>query len=244
MFIPKILISSPTASAKNYCFKEWIENVNNFNYPNFDVVLFDNTDDDGRNTNWLNNTFKDLYGNSNKFTAFHSDILGIESVIERMCISHNDCRRYALNNNYDYLLHLESDVFPNKDVIQNLLFRQKKVIGALYHIDFGKRRRLMVQRRINRTPNDTVYVNMEAWEDTYFIDGKIHKVASVGLGCVLIHRSILQKIPFRFVKDRDNHPDSYFSEDCFRNNIDIWADTSEICIHKNTDWGIYKIDFH
>ena len=31
--LPKVLICAPTASAKSYCFKAWLDNVMNFTYP-------------------------------------------------------------------------------------------------------------------------------------------------------------------------------------------------------------------
>ena len=46
-----------------------------------------------------------------------------------MAKSHETIRQKALKGNYDYLLHLESDVFPPIDIIERLLEKKKKIIG-------------------------------------------------------------------------------------------------------------------
>jgi hypothetical protein len=69
------------------------------------------------------------------------------------------------------------------------------------------------------------------------------QVAHVGLGCVLISKKVLQKLKFRSVNGVNNHPDSFFAEDCYRYKIPIWIDSSIVCSHDNQDWGIYGLDF-
>jgi hypothetical protein len=242
---PKVLVAAPTASAKKYCFEEWLDNVMDFTYPNFKVVLFDNTDDNGEFTNYMSSTAKNRYGFQDKFGCLPSSIDHSKTtdLIEKMCISHNDCRHFALLTNCDYLLHLESDVFPEKDVIEQLMFHQKKVVGGIYYRDEGMFRKPMLQMSIEPIEKHIKTLNFEPIEDLCFIDGNLKKVAHVGLGCVLIKKSVLNKIRFRFEKGIEMHPDSYFAEDCFRNNIPIYADTSVICRHENKAWGIYGIDY-
>jgi hypothetical protein len=164
-------------------------------------------------------------------------------VIEKMAICYNDCRSYFLNNNFDFYFSLETDIFPQKDIIEELLFSRKKVIGGVYYRDEGVNRKLMIQKHICRSPNNIGTLNIDADEDYFFIDGKIKQTASVGLGCVLINKSVLEKIKFRWEEKRDRHPDSYFTEDCFKNNIDIFAHTNCVCRHDNKNWGIYGIDY-
>lgn len=248
---PRVLVSSPTAKAKNYCFEDWIGNVLSFTYPNFDVRLFDNTLDDGENANYLNKIVDEKYGvagNYKKFCAYNSQVLhnekGESSVIARMSRSHNDCRGYAISNGYDYLLHLESDVFPPKDVIESLIFDNKDVVGAVFYRDEGRHRCLMAQKRIYCTANVIKCINLTASEDLPYIDGKLHEVASVGLGCVLIKtKKVFSKVKFRHTEGENMHPDSYFSEDCFRNKIKIYLDTNIVCRHENIQWGVYGVDY-
>ena len=245
MILPKILVCAPTAVAKDYCFEEWLDNVMGFTYPFFDVKLFDNTLDNGIFTKRMNDYYKSNYGNNDKFSAFNSFIKNsTNSVIERMCVSHNWCSTICLDGGYDYILHLETDVFPPKDIIEHLLFHKKNVVGGVYYRDEGMFRKPMLQRHIYRAPNNIVAENFTHTDDIYFIDGGLKKVASVGLGCVLINRTVLQRIKFRFEPNKDMHPDTFFSEDCFRLNIPIYADTFVICRHDNKPWGIYGKNYN
>jgi hypothetical protein len=243
----KILICAPTASAKNYCFDAWIDNVMSFTYPNFEIRLFDNTLDNGVNAKYLNEKFYSKYGKSDKFLAQNSMVLHSikkdESVISRMCVSHNDCRDYMLNNRFDIMLHLETDVFPQKDIIEELLFANKSVVGGLYYRDSGKNRIVMLQHRLYRAKNYAYSKNFEVGEDVSFVDGTVKKSSHVGLGCVLIKKSVFNKIKFRFVPNENNHPDSYFAEDCFRNKIQIYAHTGCVARHENKSWGKFGIDY-
>jgi len=245
----KVLVASPTAAAKNYCFEDWIENVMGFTYPNFDIRLFDNTDDDGVNANYLNNTFKYLHGkNNDKFFAENTLLrnrISSKSIIEKMTHSHNDCRTYTLENGYDYLLHLESDIFPPKDVIERLLFHQKNLIGGLYFTDEGIYRMAMVLEHFELAPNriEPIATSFCGGEIRLF-DGQVKDVSHIGLGCILISSKVLQRVSFRFDNDRKLFPDTYFHEDCKKNKIPTNIDTSILCRHENKSWGINGIDFN
>lgn len=238
---PKVLVAAPTANVKRYCFEDWLKNTLSFKYPNYDIRLFDNSLDEANEYTHRSNMFYiDNYGTDEKFRQIHSlsetDKKRIKSVRARMAISHDDARKYALKHGYDYLLHLETDVFPEPDVIERLIMNRKKVCGALFYRDEGEFRRLMLQRRIFRSPHNIVSQNFERQDDLCFVDGTLKKVSSVGLGCVLIHRSVLKKIEFRHDPKQDVAPDSLFAHDCYSNGIQIWADTSLLCEHQNQPW--------
>ena len=238
MSLPKILVASPTAVQKNYCLKDWLENTNSFTYPNYQIRMFDNTPDLGINSTLINTTWSGMFGKfgkDEKFFAQPSFNSGSkeQGVIERMAKSHNDCRIYALENGYTHLLHLESDVFPPHDVIERLLMHRKQAVGAVYYRDMGRWRKPMLQRHIYGSPRNIKAENFSCEDDLYFMDGSLKKVASVGLGCVLIERSVLEKIPFRFVGGEMLHPDAHWSHDLFVNKIPIYCDTSLICEHRN-----------
>jgi hypothetical protein len=44
--LPKILIAAPQSDVKNYCFIDWVLNINRFSYPkeNITILLVDNSD--------------------------------------------------------------------------------------------------------------------------------------------------------------------------------------------------------
>jgi hypothetical protein len=227
---------------------EWIENVMRFTYPNFDIRMFDNTDDGGINTQYLNDHVNSEYGNRDgKFFAENTiikDNLKTSSLIAKMCSSHNDCRSYALDNDYDYLFHLESDVFPPTDVIERLMFRQKNVVGGLYFTGEGLNRFSMAMEKLELSENlvTSTYLYQNGGEIRLF-DGDIHPVAQFGLGCVLMTRKAMERLPFRYIPKRNFHPDTFFSEDADMLQIPLHLDTSVVCRHENRLWGFYGLDF-
>ena len=240
----KILICSPTAAAKNYCAEKWLLTLNKLKYPNFEVVVYDNTSDGGANANYLNFLSQQLCVTF-PFKAIHIPDTSKMDLLSRLTKSHNACLLYAMQNGFKHILHLETDVMPEPDVIERLLAHKKKVVGAMYYRDEGKSRKLMVQRHIRRAYNNILAVNMGPQDDVCFINGTLKKVAHVGLGCVLIDLNIFKNgFVFRYKQGIDAAPDSYFAEDCFRYGIDIWADTSLICEHHNMAWGNYGLDYN
>ncbi len=236
---PKILISAPTSAAKNYCLEEYLTAVHNVEYPNFTLRLFDNTLDGGVNVAHINATILKLLGHDDRFLAVKTDTLGLEgSLIARICQSHNDARTEALTGGYDYLLHLESDVIIKPHFLQELVLHKKPVVGALYYRDESRFRKLMVQTRLNRSPNNVFMRNLDPDDDLAYINGGLKEAGNMGLGCLLIRIDVLKKIMFRYVHNLHVFPDSFFAEDCLKHKIKILADTSLICDHKNSNWQL------
>jgi len=243
---PKVLVAAPQAKAKEYCFERFIDNVMEFTYPNFDVKMFDNTDDEGMFTSYMNDYVIKNHGKNAKFEALNTlqmHKMKTDSVITRMARSHNDCRDFTLRMKYDYLLHLETDLFPDHDIIEKLMFHQLPIVSALYYVDNGIYRKPMIQRSVRLGPRFLTSKNFMANEDLCFCDGTVKKVAHAGIGCILIHKSVLEKIKFRSIEGLNNHPDTYFAEDCAQNKIPIHLDTSILVEHQNSPWGVFGLDY-
>ena len=243
---PKVLVAAPQAAAKKYAFERFIDNVMQFTYPNFEIKLFDNTDDQGAFTGYMNDYVLKNHGQNAKFEALHSlsmHKMKSDSVIEKMARSHNDCRDFTLRLKYDFLLHLETDLFPQHDIIEQLMFHQLQAVSALYYVDNGIYRKPMIQRTIKLAPRFLSSKNFMANEDLCFCDGTVKKVAHAGLGCILLHRSVFEKINFRHIEGVNNHPDTYFAEDCAEHKIPIYLDTSIVVEHENSPWGVFGLDY-
>jgi hypothetical protein len=238
---PKVLVASPTARAKAYCFESWVKNAMGFTYPNYNIMLFDNTAGGPSFTYEMNERFANMYGeNNDKFlAAYDSEANKEKSIFAKMAVSHSAAARWALRNGYEYLLHLESDVFPEPNIIEELLFCGKPICGGLYHRDEGVKRRLTVQMPIMEAPDRIRGENFEAGEDLFFVDGSVKPVSHIGLGCVLIHRSVLEKVKFRWDPKRDVHPDTIWAEDVKKAGYTVYANTKVICRHENKAWGQY-----
>lgn len=230
MKYPKVLLACPQSDVKKYCIDEWLDNVSRFTYPNFAVFMADNSD---------NNAFsKELIkrGISCEWVKPYG-----KTLMKRIAMSHELCRQYAIKYNFDYLFHLESDVFPPHNIIESLLTARKSVVGALYHIGHGANSQLMVQLVEENDDESFVSTRMLGEELPLWLDGTVKKVYHCGLGSLLIHKNVLPHFYFRHEQGKNFHPDSFFAMDLYRKGIEIWADTSIICTHKNQPHLIQEI---
>ena len=224
----KILIAAPTAYVKKYCMDKWVENTSSLICPEdatIDIYLSDNSTD-----REFYVESKEKYGHL--LTIERISSLHAPSVKSAMAHSHEKCRQRAISGGYDWWLHKETDVISPLDVIQQLLERKKKVIGAMYHIELGGESKLMIQEI-----EDFGDVHRESYNldqsDLSFVDGTVKKVFSPGLGCTLIHRSVFTKFGFRYEEGSAVHPDSFFFGDLSQNGVPVFVDTSIYCEHDN-----------
>ena len=67
-------------------------------------------------------------------------------------------------------------------------------------------------------------------------------VDAAGLGCMLIHRDVLEKIPFRFEPDKMIFDDMFFCQDLKKEGILLFADTKIKCKHlmRDMNWDVIK----
>ena len=89
--VPKILIAAPQSNVKNYCFLDWLLNINRFMYDqdNIDIFLADNSEDD------TNYKFLKSIGIKCKYIPKNG-----RGIIETLAECHQACVDYALENNY------------------------------------------------------------------------------------------------------------------------------------------------
>ena len=235
MAIPKVLIGTPTFDGKNYCLPEFISNVCAFTYPRkrCKFVIFDNS---ASNENAL------LIANKFNIQTKYLNLNGY-SVFEKLAETHNAIRQYAIDHHFDYLLHLESDVFPPADIIQELIWTKKPIVSATYFIGHGAQRHPII-RPID---HGEILHHRYAMGKTmgnfhhHFTDGKVKPVLTAGIGCILIRRDVLLNFPFRYEQGKDKAPDSFFTNDLYHADVINWVHTGKVCFHwSDSDWGNYS----
>jgi hypothetical protein len=229
ILMPRILITAPQHESKMYAWDRYIENIRNFTYPKdrIEVFIADNSNSNENTKKLLSYGIKAVHVKQNK--------KGLNYTIND---SHEECRKYFLENDFDYMLHLETDVIPPIDVIERLLNNNKKICSGVYDIFQGSKRKPMIQIddrfdksvRAYRTPE---FVNVD---EPLVFNGGVNKVYHAGIGCILIHKSILETISFRVQEGSTIHSDTWFANDCFFINANIYIDTTVQCKHYNQTW--------
>ena len=215
---PKILVGCPASFHKEYALKEYADAVKSLTYKNFDMLLVDNSKD---------NVYFE------KIKEFNLPVIKgpyFPSARDRIITSRNLLREKALNENYDYFFSLEQDVLPPKDILQNLLKHNKKLITAVYfaHNILEDNARELIPLVYKLTNPETLSMRplneTELWQNH-----GLHEVISAGLGCLLVHRDILKEIKFRY--EKNTFDDRWFFIDCYNKKIKAFADTSVKCKH-------------
>ncbi len=233
---PKILVGCPTAGPYLYCLSDYATSVKQLTYPSYDILLADNSASDY----YLKEIEK----------AGISAIKGpyLPDLRDRVAASRNLLRQKAIEEGYDYFLSLEQDIIPPPDVLERLLRHQQPVVSGVYykvlHVTYThKGKPLKTTKKIIpvvwRTLPGTGNTEKLHFCTTQDVEGnKFFKIRAAGLGCLLIHRSILEKIPFRIAEDKQadkgNFDDVNFSNDLHNLGIPMYVDTSVKCKHLET----------
>jgi hypothetical protein len=226
---PKVLVACPTYDGKNYCIDKWIKQVKELNYSNYDILLVDNTNDGGRNAEWLKKTFDievihhfdDSYPNIKYLMAQCNEII----------------RKRVLDEGYDYLFSLEADVMlRNPNIIAKFINHNVPIISGVYDIGPLGYSYPLVQQLYQDVKTKSQYPRQLFWEELYeHMGGKVMQVYACGIGCVLIDKLVLERIEFRVTEHKSSvHADSIFYMDTNNMGIETYQDTTEYCRHLRT----------
>ncbi len=223
----KVLVGTPHSEVKNYCFDDFLSTITNLTYNKgeYDILIADNSKERKNAKKIMKAGVQSIHIKQKQ-----------KDIRQYIADSHEALRVAALKGGYDYLIHIESDVFPPLDIIERLLSHQKQIVAAPYFIDFGSDSHLMVQQIEKNGDIVRHTANMGKYDIT-IMDGKLKKVHSAGLGCIAIHKTVLERINFRYMKGMEMYPDSVFAADCNAQGFKIHLDTSVLCEHRNSSWS-------
>jgi len=158
----------------------------------------------------------------------------------------------------------DDDIFVPKNSIQKLISRNKELVGFYVHIYNPSARVPCVQKEggfevgkgcywfnfaeINeykkfiRKYKKNELTLQEKHLIPFIIKDRwrpdIVPVWAVGIGCLMIRKEVLEKVPFTthdtFIWGEDN----WFFQACEDKKFQFWLDTSVRAIHKNTNWNM------
>ena len=231
----RILLVSPISDYKMNILPVWLNYVHslvksyNSRTVSLDVLLCDNSQNQSFhkqisreynfNTTWTNPLFK----NSRQF----------------ICESRNRGREAFLNSNrWNYLLSLECDIFPHEHFLSELIAHRKKLISFPYFIGTADQSTPMINV-LDTDESQPFNTRQLSTQEFFLASGRLVPVFNAGLGCTLIHKSIVAKIPFRWDPENHLHDDSFFAEDLYRKNIAWYCDFTSITRHLNIPWNYF-----
>jgi hypothetical protein len=224
LLYPKVLVGTPTSKYKDYCADEFITQLKALLYPNYEALIVDNSADSNYHNKFINQGIKTIYEAPKGREAR-----------EYMTTCNNIIRQYAIDNNFDYILSLESDIFVIPDIIQKLLFHNKPVVGITYFLFDNEANIAMTMK--HDILDDFINIRLCGNNETFLdFDGSLKNVTGMGIGCTLIHKSVFTKTSFRVDKNRVGHADSFFYEDLLLQGVPVYLDTTYMATHKNSDW--------
>jgi len=137
--------------------------------------------------------------------------------------AYNYAAMEAVKDNADWLLTVEDDTLPPKDVIVKLIelarSNRNSAVGAWY-----PKREISLQG---------VHITIKNGERTFLEDdGNIHEVYTLAMGCSLYPVGMFIKIPHPWFMTTDNlSQDSFFSQLARDNGYKLLVDTSIKCKH-------------
>lgn len=160
------------------------------------------------------------------------DAPGLKNRIDRIITGRNVVRNEFLKNPaYTHLFFLDTDVMIPPETLVTLLAHQKPLVAGAYlshqELPNGKKGTFPVgclqhekQGFVRQLKIDNV------WEP------RLLELAITGLGCVLMHRDVLEKVSFRNIGDSiTGGEDSAFFIDAREQGFPLFMDTSIRCDH-------------
>lgn len=250
MDYPKILVGAPVAGHYEYCLPQYLHALQHFDYPNYDLLLVDNSETD--------TFYQKLKSLGVPVVRYGHDE---ESIKMRMVKGRNYLREKALSESYDYFFNLDQDVIPPKDTLKRLISLNKKVLTGIYYnyfkIEDAWKKTPIIYRLLTNAEQERIFkegkeklaqTNLDLfrrlegnnWDFTKTYveftaedveEPKLLEIEACGTGCILIHHEILAKLDFK-LNMGEGFDDVIFCSEV-RNilNEKIYADTTIKCEH-------------
>ena len=233
---PKVLLATPTSDHKDYCMLDWISHVKKLTYPNFDVIIVDNSTDEK-----YYKKIQEALGDKGK--VFHKNRKKGQRLQDLMRDCNNKIRtEFLKNEEYKALISLESDLFPPVNFIEYLLRQRKPFVGIPYFT--GQHYNSYIVEHFAEHFGNLRQIKPSLMKSFLKFDGKLAISNNTGIGCTFIDRKIMEDIKFRTEKGDTGFPDTFFHLDIYQKwGMQPYLTTDVISEHRNSDWRkINKIE--
>jgi GT2 family glycosyltransferase len=204
MKTPKILVASPTFDGMRYCINEFLRKILDLDYPEYDILIIENSESKDF-FNELKESFKNTKIN---FQRVEADDNKNKNKMNKIVESRNKIIKYALENSYDYILMMDCDVIPPKDIIKDLISCNKDIVSGVYLNLFDNK--VLPVAWMDFTPEEFEEIKSKGFfpQIKSIKDIQRHltvqevntsemfKVSHPSPGCMLISRKVFEKIRY------------------------------------------------
>ena len=201
----KILIAAPIGGKKQYSINAWFDWIAKQTFPKEDVeACICVNGADYKEVAELIRQVEISYPDGYKQLIKVLELPDSEriSVIAKITYSREMIRRYAVENNFDYIFFLDTDTIPaSKDAIQLLLNHKKDVISGLY---FYKNTKQPVVIDAETNTN----ISLDRCQELA-LKREICEVWGFGFGCLLLSRRAFEKNAFDYSLFGDERSDDF-----------------------------------
>lgn len=198
-----ILVASPTYKGMKYCHNRFFNRLKNLTYSNYDILIIDNSEDNGY--------FNELKNEKGIIALKYNS--SEKNKMTRLIESRNKIIKYALENEYEYLLMMDSDVIPPENIIEELLSCNKDIVSGLYYNYFmssGKLKILPVawktitekefeeiKKKVNLPPSVKSCLDLRRHLTPKEANSnELLEVFYPSAGCMLISRKVFEKVRY------------------------------------------------
>ena len=238
---PKVLVGSPLFDGMRYCIKEFLSTMKSLTYNNYDILLVDNSKTD----DFFNELKKE------KGIKVIKDNTQETKNIRRLVSSRNKILQYALENNYDFVLMMDTDVISPKNIIEELISCKKEIVSGLYFNYFtssGKIKLLPVVwnlitaeefKEIKKKINFGSLVKSNRDLRRHLIPEEYESNRLLGVkypsaGCMLLTKNVFEKIRYGLLETPNNlstTDDIYFFDKAHELGFECFCYTKIKCNH-------------
>tara|TARA_Y100000034_G_scaffold48752_1_gene60308 strand:- start:504 stop:1280 length:777 start_codon:yes stop_codon:yes gene_type:complete len=240
MTFKKILVGSPVYDGMEYCFERFISSLKNIDYENFEILIIDNS----RNDKFFKKIKKDK-----QIKAIHLNPKEKYNR-RRLVLSRNEIIKYALDNNFDFILMMDSDVIPPKNILKELINCEKDIVSGLYYSfkrvgevmkklpiawkNFSEEEFQEISKKYNLPSVVKSLENLPRHLTKEEIARKkLIEVVFPSPGCMLISKKVFSNIQYDLMirNGKELGDDATFFENCKNEKIRMWCHPKIKCEH-------------
>jgi len=229
----KVLVGIVTYAGKDYVWDKFWNNIKGLSYPDYDVVIVDNSP-----TKKYYSKLKKRTKHDKNVKVYHVN-RGSTSR-EGMSKSLNRLREHFIKGDYSHLMMIESDLIPPKDITERLMSHNVGVVGSLYLIGHAGSETEPPRPCLFSLDKENKGCTKNLMPDVgfkFFGKGLI-KIHGCGFGSTLFQREVVEQFKFWYSLDEPiKHSDVLFYMDYHNAGYRAYVDTDLIVPHYASDWN-------